>query len=429
MDAEYGVRLPDYNDEGLAAYIEKVKRLVAKLHWTVTLECKIGLFSFYKINMYRDLKGNAANILANRNVRLLLGESLTNDNIANVNRGGSHVADPLIELHSVVDADSSQIEAIEMAKSGKSFVLQGPPGTGKSQTITNIIAECLSDGKRVLFVSEKLAALNVVYDKLKQAGLSEFCLEIHSYNANKKDVIADIYHTLRTDKSAISSKADGEIEVKKRSKRQLDAYEFELHKQRPVIDKSLYQMYDSVSALRSVPDVDWVVPQIATKGDEYLKETSWLLEQYVDYIPSIGYDYRKNFWYGYINQDSSYQTKLEVKSNIEAVVSLLQKLTPLLREVSEKYGINCSSIGDAYKWHKFFKIVASSRLISPSLLYRENFEAVNSALKNLQAQSTDILSLRSRLDKVFYRNIYKIDGVDYYQKINQGLQQPFVKVW
>jgi hypothetical protein len=62
-------------------------------------------------------------------------------------------------------------------------------------------------------------------------------------------------------------------------------------------------------------------------------------------------------------------------------------------------------------------------------LYRENFEAVNSALKNLQAQSTDILSLRSRLDKVFYRNIYKIDGVDYYQKINQGLQQPFVKVW
>ena len=58
------------------------------------------------------------------------------------------VVDPLIELHSVVDADSSQIEAIEMAKSGESFVLQGPPGTGKSQTITNIIAECLSDGKR-----------------------------------------------------------------------------------------------------------------------------------------------------------------------------------------------------------------------------------------------------------------------------------------
>ena len=54
----------------------------------------------------------------------------------------------LIELHSVVDADSSQIEAIEMAKTGKSFVLQGPPGTGKSQTITNIIAECLSDGKK-----------------------------------------------------------------------------------------------------------------------------------------------------------------------------------------------------------------------------------------------------------------------------------------
>ena len=78
---------------------------------------------------------------------------------------------------------------ISASKSGKSFVLQGPPGTGKSQTITNIIAECLYDGKKVLFVSEKLAALNVVFDKLKQVGLSEFCLELHSHKANKKAVI------------------------------------------------------------------------------------------------------------------------------------------------------------------------------------------------------------------------------------------------
>lgn len=171
MDAEHGVKLPEYDDEGLTAYLEKVKRLVAKLQWTVTSECKIGIFSFLKTNMYRDLKDNAKAILANRNIRQLLGEQTGAERLSGESESLDSVTNPLIELHSVVDADSSQIEAIEMAKSGKSFVLQGPPGTGKSQTITNIIAECLSDGKKVLFVSEKLAALNVVYDKLKQAGL------------------------------------------------------------------------------------------------------------------------------------------------------------------------------------------------------------------------------------------------------------------
>ena len=152
MDVEHGVKLPDYHDEDLSTYLEKIRRIVGKLEWSVTSECKIGIFSFLKINMYRDLKDNAAVILANQNIRQLLGEPVHQANVAGSGSGDSHVSNPLIELHSVVDADSSQIEAIEMAKAGKSFVLQGPPGTGKSQTITNIIAECLSDEKKVLFM-------------------------------------------------------------------------------------------------------------------------------------------------------------------------------------------------------------------------------------------------------------------------------------
>ena len=285
MDAEYGVRLPDYSDEGLSVYLEKVKRLVAKLQWAVSSECKIGIFSFLKINMYRDLKDNAAAILANQNVRKLLGEPVNLQGADAEIGAAASVSNPLIELHSVVDADSSQIEAIKMAKSGKSFVLQGPPGTGKSQTITNIIAECLGDGKKVLFVSEKLAALSVVYDKLKQAGLSEFCLELHSHKANKKDVITDICHTLRADKSAVSSKADSEIALKEKAQQQLDAYAVELHKPHPILEKSLYQLYEAYAALRSTPEVEWNVPQLNAKGESYLTEAAALLEQYVDYIP------------------------------------------------------------------------------------------------------------------------------------------------
>ncbi len=429
LDAEYGVKLPEYNDEGLADYLEKVKCLVAKLQWTVTPECKIGIFSFLKINMYRDLKDNTAAILANRNVRQLLGEPTDAEEMSGDDEVAAPVADPLIELHSVVDADSSQIEAIEMAKSGKSFVLQGPPGTGKSQTITNIIAECLSDGKKVLFVSEKLAALNVVYDKLKHAGLAEFCLQLHSHKANKKDIIADICHTLRTGKSVVSSKADAEIAIKEKAQRQLDDYAVELHKQRPVIDKSLYQLYEAYAAFRSMPDIEWPVPQLSSKGEAYLAETTSLLAQYVDYIPSVGYDYRKNPWYGYINQDTSYQTKSQVKSDFSAAAQLLQVLIPLQQEISEKYGIHCSSIEDAHSWNTFFGFAETSQIITPALLDRTHFDSVNSALHELQAQSSDILASRSVLSAVFDDDIYKLDGAAYHKQLTKQFSGMFSRLF
>lgn len=429
MDAEYGVKLPEYNDEGLAAYLEKVRRLVTKLQWTVTQECKIGIFSFLKINMYRDLKDNATAILANRNVRQLLGEPIDTEKMSGDDGMTTSVADPLIELHSVVDADSSQIEAIEMAKSGKSFVLQGPPGTGKSQTITNIIAECLSDGKKVLFVSEKLAALNVVYDKLKQAGLAEFCLQLHSHKANKKEVIADICHTLRTGKSVVSSKADTEIAIKEKAQHQLDAYAIELHKQRPIIEKSLYQLYESYAAFHSMPDVEYPVPQLSVKGEAYLTKTVYFLEQYVDYIPSVGYNYRKNPWYGYINRDTSYQAKVEVKSNCSAVIQLLPELIPLQQEISEKYGIQCDSIEDALIWNTFFGFAATSELITPLLLNRAHFNTVKSALHELQAQSSDILALRSELSAMFDDDIYKVDGAGYHKKLTKQFSGTFSRLF
>ena len=426
MDAEYGIKLPDYDDEGLVAYLETIRKIVSRLQWTVSAECKIGIFSFLKINMYRDLKDNAEKILENPNVCQLLGEPIE---LQEEEENEGTVNDPLIELHSVVDADSSQMEAIEMAKSGKSFVLQGPPGTGKSQTITNIIAEYLCDGKKVLFVSEKLAALSVVYDKLKQAGLSEFCLELHSHKANKKDVIADICHTLRASKSIVSSKAKEEIAAKQKAEKQLDAYAAELHYKRPGIEKSLYQLYGAYVALEKEPKVEWAVPQLASCGDAYLSEVVLLLEQYVDYIPSIGYDYRKNPWYGYVHQDLSYQAKNEVRNHLSAVAGLAQSLVPLLREISERYEIQCVSIGDAYAWKTFFDVVASSKIITPGLLQKERFDTVYSEVKVLKEKSADLLASRSALEAVFDKDIYKIDGEAYYKKLTRQFGGVFSRLF
>ena len=96
------------------------------------------------------------------------------------------------DLLTPLPADSSQMSAIATADRGKDFVIIGPPGTGKSQTIANLIAHLLGTGKTVLFLSEKTAALNVVFDRLKKIGLGRFCLELHSNKARKADVLRQL---------------------------------------------------------------------------------------------------------------------------------------------------------------------------------------------------------------------------------------------
>src|SRR5215203_4126699 len=101
------------------------------------------------------------------------------------------------DVHQVVDADSSQTLALLDVKGGRSLVIQGPPGTGKSQTITNLIAEAVGYGKTVLFVAEKMAALEVVKRRLDAVGLGEACLELHSRKTNKRAVLQELDRTMR----------------------------------------------------------------------------------------------------------------------------------------------------------------------------------------------------------------------------------------
>lgn len=427
LNAEHGIRLPEYEDEGLDTYLEKVSTLVKKLKWSVTKECKIGLFSFLKINMYRDLKDHADSILRNRNVRVLLGEQLESDRLEDhFDEKSLDYGDALIQLHSVVDADSSQIEAIEMAKSGLSFVLQGPPGTGKSQTITNIIAECLNDGKKVLFVSEKLAALNVVYDKLRQAGLADFCLELHSYKANRKNVIAELCRTLRLEKTTVSPKAEEEVATKVKAQRQLDLYAEELHRQRPGIERSLYQIYEAYSACRHIPEIEFQIIDIEAKGASYFTSAIDFLEQYVDYLPSVGYDYHKNSWYGYKNQDTSYKTTTQVKSDLQEAVKFFHTLILASNELADKYGIVCEGLEGARYWQDFMLFAATTDIITPAFL--QNSDLIN-ILREMATLSAEILEIRTILDATYGQNIYQIDGAEYHQKLVTQFSGFFTRIF
>jgi very-short-patch-repair endonuclease len=160
----------------------------------VVPEVVLSTFSFAKYLMWKDLSDRTEALKESPFVRHLIDHPREPyRNSANVLRPDEldDKLDPAT-LFMPLHADSSQIAAVHASAQGGDFVLEGPPGTGKSQTIANIIAHNLALGRRVLFVSEKMAALEVVYDRLKAAGLGDFCLELHSSKANKRKVIEQL---------------------------------------------------------------------------------------------------------------------------------------------------------------------------------------------------------------------------------------------
>jgi very-short-patch-repair endonuclease len=162
--------------------------------WEVLEQAHLGIFSFTKHLMWKDLQDRTEQLKANRVVKHLIehpGEAFVREE-----KDGSF--DRLDDTHRPQDilapllSDSSQLKAICSVDAGRDLVLEGPPGTGKSQTITNLIAHSLAKGKTVLFVSEKMAALEVVHRRLTDIGLGPFCLELHSSKAKKSEVLQQL---------------------------------------------------------------------------------------------------------------------------------------------------------------------------------------------------------------------------------------------
>ena len=430
LQAEFGMQLPAYEDgETLTSYYVKVAGIVGKLGWDVADECKLGIFSFLKINMYEDIKKNKDTILQNKNVRALLGETDPSSTMAYSAGAECVVGNPLIDLHTVVDADSSQIESIEMAKSGQSFVLQGPPGTGKSQTITNIIAECLHDGKKVLFVSEKQAALNVVYDKLKKAGLADFCLELHSHKANKKAIIDELNRTLEVPKSRVASTASEEIRLKQESQEKLDRYASALHKKRSGIDKSLYQLFEAYSSVRAYPDVNITLSPTSSKGSDYLLRATKLLEQYVEYIPSVGMDYRQNIWYGFKKNNISYEEFNQLKSDLSLLIQELPLLRELTEHISERYATSDLNYQDSKLWQEFLTFCAETDVITPALMSPESLQKVMTDISKLRKLSEEIKPVEKSIVAEYREEIIRdLDGKGLHEALTSKFSGGFSRL-
>ncbi|EQB10363.1 DUF3320 domain-containing protein [Novosphingobium lindaniclasticum] len=210
---DFGIRLPELEaDEGgwqPSDYHAQVETIIAeRTGWKVDRDAiQLGFFSFSKLLMYRDLALEAwpENALESHE----LTQGLLHEGFAQETPlfGPEDRLDAVLspdKLFHVVDADASQAKVIEEVRVGRNLVVQGPPGTGKSQTITNIIAAAAKEGKTVLFVAEKMAALSVVHDRLVKVGLRDLILELHSKTANKRAVHAELGRTLAAGQAVLA---------------------------------------------------------------------------------------------------------------------------------------------------------------------------------------------------------------------------------
>lgn len=238
--------------------------------WELNEDVVLSMFSFAKYLMWKDLSENADHLRQSPVVQHLLDtprDSFPSNTPFPEAESLDRDYSPT-EVFCPLPSDSSQLAAVMAAAKGKDFVLIGPPGTGKSQTISNMIAQSIAQGRRVLFVSEKIAALDVVYRRLREIGLGEFCLELHSSKARKTDVLAQLQSAWEAKGHVDAAAWELEAQRLARLRETLNIYVERLHRRH----RNGYAIYDAIGTVTSGIDepvalLAWPSPDVHDRKD------------------------------------------------------------------------------------------------------------------------------------------------------------------
>jgi len=310
IENDFGLVLPEYqpdedgNPMSPEDYFLAVGEAFAeKPEWKVCREALVGFFSFRKLLMYLDLdpkKWKGANSLKNHPIVRAVVEGTQIGDTPAFFAKDYDIDDYATarDISLVKDADSSQHSALCDISEGKSLVIEGPPGTGKSQTITNAIADALSDGKSVLFVAEKLAALEVVRNSLEKVGLGAFCLELHSEAANPRDVFADLARRLDSQFPS-THEVESLHERAEAQKKKLKLYLHACQLPAGPHDRPLYEVFWRIVELRSRGIEILPNAQVDTTIDELLFDDAIArLNEVAAYVKELGPPLERP-WHGF----------------------------------------------------------------------------------------------------------------------------------
>ena len=293
--------------------------------WDVEEQVILGIFSFNKFIMWNDIHNNSHKLIENKLVSSLINgklewdaqEDMTDAAILDKQLSPADIALP-------INADSSQLEAIYEALNNKSFILHGPPGTGKSQTITNIIANALYRGKRVLFVAEKMAALSVVQNRLAAIGLAPFCLELHSNKVKKTSILNQLRETTEIVKQQPPEGFQQDANRLLSFRQEINTYIEALHKPYPFGSS----LHDAITKYLSIDsDIEFDMPQslIPSLTKETLIEWNDAIDLLISTGRACGHPHNHPLT-GIAITNYSSGIKEEAAQQIQNVITLLEKI-------------------------------------------------------------------------------------------------------
>ncbi|WFQ90037.1 DUF4011 domain-containing protein [Mycoplasma feriruminatoris] len=318
IDAELNLNKDDLINT-YKSYSEQILNQVIDKRWEIIDDVYLANFDFSRINIYKDIEANINNIVASDFFKAIVDQTNNLDNdISVVNENNLDTKLNILEQYKILDADSSQEIAIQNAILGKSFVLQGPPGTGKSQTITNIITELISRGKKILFVAEKNAALQVVYNNLKKIGLQKYAIPIHDSKINKSEILNELVSDANNSQffDLDDQKLESFVSNYQQIKDFFNNYKDVLLKKRSVEFDNVYGYINKYYSYKNYLDLNFEINNILQITNQNFEHNLELINRFYEAFKVIGFNYKNNLWYGFNKTNVDFLTKNQIFENL-----------------------------------------------------------------------------------------------------------------
>ncbi len=307
--------------------------------FSVASKMSISNFSFQKMAMVRDLLDLERELPAHNVIAAMSGDK---DARADVLTSFSDVEPrkldsvPADAEHLVLDADSSQQRVIAIVEKGQHCIVHGPPGTGKSQTIANLIASLAANGKRILFVAEKRAALSVVLDRLERIGLGHLALDLHGADLTRQQILKKVAHSLDQLRDSVPVDTRLHMQFEERRK-QLNQHVNRMHTKRPPADQAVFEIQARLLGLSDNPairtrwrgqNLDKLTPEMVMKIRDHLIELAGFEDLFLRTNPSP--------WTGAVLRDGK-----TARQATEAASELATRLFPKATDELHELELSC----------------------------------------------------------------------------------------
>jgi len=441
LEKEHGINDPklsdlpeDANGLDISRIFMRYRAAVLNLQdWEVREEAHISIFSFTKYLMWLDLEERTKELKENLVVEHLLerADKKYKGEVEFLTAEELETKWDQKDNFCVLDADSSQLAAIYAADHGHSFVMEGPPGTGKSQTITNILAQMIGSGKTVLFVSEKRAALDVVYRRLADVGLKQFCLELHSNKASSKEVIRQLGESLQSQKRISNSKWE-EINTQLTEKKEhLNGYTKAAYDPR-IFGKSFRDAVVELIDLQDIPKVEIDLGDSESVSEKQYQQLFDCVHSYYISAKALKQEPVDNPW----NSVQLAKWNPANSDNLHKSIVKLARPTKKLAESEEAIRKELllpkkrGSKQELEKLDTLCKLVKDAPGHSASLLNQTEWQTTKKYMGNLQQHGNDFENLRDGLrEKYNFEAMHSLQLETLIPKFRHWQKAFFIFAW